>query len=219
MRKETRGTIGLFLLVLYYLPRIIMRLLLKSYEGVFRVDHNLTANPKVHLERAKSLLKTGHNSNLLYVAIEIRFALERMTQYQLWFADKVSNRMLDEYSADKKRKFLSMLDEGADYPHRIWWVNKTSGEKFLDGHYKPLSKTRVTEIHGRLGNLLHAKDGLMLGISNDPWYLETRKFLEDSHNYLWDNLDGNKNYFSSKSTAGVEIERIELNEIGEGEGL
>lgn len=210
MRKETRATIGLFLVFLYYLPRIVLRLLLKAYDGVFRIDHNLTANPKVHLERAKRLLERGQNSDLLYVGVEIRFAVERMTQAQIRFAENVSNRMLDDYSADRKRRFLSILDEGADYPHKIWWVNRATGERFLDGHYKPLSKNKVFEIQGKLGNLLHARDGLMLGMKNDPWYIEIRKFLWESYEYLWANLDGNKNYFACKSTPVYEMERIEL---------
>jgi len=50
--------------------------------------------------------------------------------------------------------------------------------------YRPLDKHRVSVIHGRLGNLLHPKDGLNLDVPGDSWYTETRRFLEQSLEYL-----------------------------------
>lgn len=72
-----------------------------SYAAIFNKQENLTADPNEHLKRAKKLLRKNKNSLLLYAALEIRFALERMIQRELIFAEKVSKRALKEYSPIK----------------------------------------------------------------------------------------------------------------------
>ncbi|MBL8025259.1 MAG: hypothetical protein JNL74_02550 [Fibrobacteres bacterium] len=63
-------------------------------------------------------------------------------------------------------------------------MNKKTGEEYPWGEYKPMDKAKVKEMQGRLGDLLHPKVGLALGVFNDPWYIETRQFLEKSVKYL-----------------------------------
>lgn len=119
------------------------------------------------------MLKTNKNSLLLYIAVEIRFALERMIQQQLMFTENISKRMLDEYNPVKKQSNILKLEPDSEYAHNIYFVNKETNEKILWSNYKPLNVEKVKYFQGRRGDLLHPKDGLSLGVSNDRWYLET----------------------------------------------
>jgi len=191
-----KAVIGLLLIFLYHIPRLFYLLLLASYAFVFKNQEPLTADPNEHLRIAKKLLNKNKNSLLLYAALEIRFALERMTQRELIFAEKISKKALKEYDPVKKRKALSRVDKDADYPHKIYFINKKTGKKFGWGEYKPLNLKKVNQINGKLGNLLHPKNGLFLGISNDKWYQDTRNSLAESIEYLSNILEDNHPYFA-----------------------
>ena len=91
--------IGFVLIFVYYIPRFSMFILKRSYLNFFsRQSTLLTASPVEHLLRAERMLRWGNRSELLYAALEIRFALERMTQKELIFAKMSSNKMMDEPS-------------------------------------------------------------------------------------------------------------------------
>lgn len=199
--------IGLILVFIYHLPRVIIALLELSYAYVFNNKTNLTANPKEHLKRANKLLRKKQNSLLLYAALELRFALERIVHFQLLLANG-SNKMLKEYDPVKKRKNISFLDSEADFPHNIFYRNKQTGERFLWGVYKPLNEEKVSSIKGRLGDLLHPKDGISLGVSDDVWYIDTRKFLIEAIEFLGNHLKNNEQYFTFKNIKDFEIEKI-----------
>lgn len=203
-----RLIIGLFLVFIYHLPKLIVALLELSYAYVFNNKSNLTANPKEHLKRAKKLLRENKNSLLLYAALELRFALERIVHFQLLLANG-SNKMLKEYDPVKKRKNISFLDPDADYAHKIFYRNKETNQKFLWGVYKPIDIEKVSYIKGRLGDLLHPKDGIPLGISDDNWYIETRRFLIDSVTFLNNHIKNNEQYFSVKDLKSFELEKVE----------
>lgn len=198
MKNIFKASAGFILLFLVHLPKLIYKLLLLSYSSIFNNTKNLTANPKEHLKRAKELLNKNQNSLLLYAALEIRFALERMVHNQLIFADQVSKRMLDEYDPSKKRKNMTRIDKNSNFPHKIILIDRVTGERYEWGEYWPIDQEKVNKIKGRLGDLLHPKDGLKLGISNDPWYKETRAFLEESYEYLFKLTQQNKYYFAYK---------------------
>jgi hypothetical protein len=197
--------IGIILIFVFHIPKLIYHGLMVSYTSVFNNQQNLTADPKEHLKRANRLLKKNRNSLLLYSALELRFALERIVHNQLIFAEEVSNRMLDEYDPTKKRKNMSRIDEDSDHPHKIYLIEKDTGKRFEWGEYRPIDQKKVNEIQGRLGNLLHPKDGLKLGISDDPWYIDTRKFLEETHDYLTGITDGNEYYFSYRGLQNFDM--------------
>ena len=179
-----------------------------SYSYVFNNPSNLTANPKEHLKRAIKMLNKKQNSLLLYVAVEIRFALERMVQQQLILTESVSKRMLDEYNPVKKQSNILKLEPDSEFAHNIYFVNKETKDKILWSQYKPLNPEKIKNFQGRLGDLLHPKDGLSLGISNDKWYLETRKFLLSAHKYLNENLKDNYSFFAYKGVSNFEFEKV-----------
>jgi hypothetical protein len=198
---------GLILIFVVHIPKLIYQSLLLSYALVFNNQQNLTADPKEHLSRARKLLAKRQNSLLLYAALEIRFALERIVDNQLMFAEKVSASTLKKYDPVKKRKAMTALDPNSDYSHRIYLVNMQTNERFEWAKYKPLNLEKVSSIKGRLGDLLHSKVGLRLGVSDDPWYIETRAFLIDAEMHLSDNLKDNDNFFFYSKADAFEVVR------------
>ena len=73
------------------------------------------------------------------------------------------------------------------------------------GHYKAMDEKRVSEIKGRLGDLLHPKPGLHLGIADDPWYVETRTFLSEALDYLSWTYEDNTPFFAFQGVDDVEM--------------
>lgn len=203
-----RLIVGLVLVFIYHLPKLIVALLELSYAYIFNNKSNLTANPKEHLKRAKKLLRQNKNSLLLYAALELRFALERIVHFQLLLANG-SNKMLKEYDPVKKRKNISFIDPASDYLHKIFYRNKETNQRFLWGVYKPIDVEKVSYIKGRLGDLLHPKDGIPLGVSDDNWYIETRRFLFESVTFLSNHIKNNDQYFSVKNLKSFELEKVE----------
>jgi len=209
MKNLCKAILGLILIFVYHIPRLIYVALLLSHAVVFNNHPTLTANPAEHVKRARRILKRGRLSELLYVAIELRFALERMTQRELMFAEMASIRMLKEPDSSKKIANLRRLAPAAVYGHEIYLVNKRTGERFKWGEYKPLDRTRVATIQGRLGDLLHPKDGLALGIRSDPWYTSTRRFLEETTEYLSSLCMDNLPFFALEGVDSFEMVKVE----------
>ncbi|MFA5010546.1 MAG: hypothetical protein WC644_01210 [Ignavibacteria bacterium] len=206
--KLFKVIIGLFVALFYFLPKAIYLNLLIAYYTFFNYKENLTADPNVHLKRAKKLLKNARNHLLLYAALEIRFALERIVHNELIFSEKASNHALDMYDPSKKRKIMSTIDDNVNYPHEIYFVDKKTNERIYWGMYKPLPQEKVNNIKGRLGDLLHAREGIKLGISNDNWYIQTRKFLYDSLETLTSHLKSNEKYFKYAELNHFEMEKL-----------
>ncbi len=207
--KFFRAFIGFILIFIYHIPRLLLQFLQISYSFVFNKHENLTADPKEHLKRANDLLKKKKNSLLLYAALEIRFAAERMIDNQLAFAEKVSKKTLKKYDPVKKRKAMTVIDPNSDNPQKILLLDRETGEKILWGIYKPIELEKLKEIRNKLGDLLHPKVGLKLGNSNDPWYIETRRFLKESAEYLSDKLANNEYYFAYKNLNNFELIKLE----------
>jgi hypothetical protein len=204
IRIIVRLFIGLLFVFIIHLPKLLMSLLEASYYKIFKNHRNLTANPKEHIKRAKKLLKTNRNDLLLYAALEIRFAVERMLTSELILAEGVSNKMLKEYSPVKKRSNLSILDPAFDNNHVIEYQNDKTGEKILWGNYFAIDKGKIKIMHGKLGDLLHPKIGLKLGVHNDPWYIETKRFLNESVAYL-NRFEKSEKYFAFKGMKGFNM--------------
>jgi hypothetical protein len=207
MKDLPKALVGLLLLFVVHIPRLIFLGLMISYAAVFANRQTLTASPAEHLKRARKILRRGQLSELLYAAVEIRFALERMAQRELLFAESASKRLLKEYDPVKKVAGLQRLAPDAAFAHEIWFVNKTTGQRIKWAEYKPLDKARVAAIQGRLGDLLHPKEGLLLGVPNDPWYVETKRFLHEALEYLGDTYKDNSPFFSYEGLGQFEMVR------------
>lgn len=178
-----RVLVGLVVFPILHIPRILWALLDLSYAVAFHNRPNLTADPKTHLKRARRLLRRRHNSLLLYAALELRFAMERIAQNDLYISS-IANRARKKYDPVKKINALRRAEPDSANMHRMVLFNKKTGIEVDFGTYKPLDQQRVAQIQGRLGDLLHPKVGLPLGVANAPWYLETREFLWETFRYL-----------------------------------
>lgn len=205
LEKAFIGLILLFILI----PFGIFRLLLKAYSQVFYPVPTLTASPAEHILRARRILRRRNLSELLYAAVELRFALERMAQRELLLANKSSNRMLKESDPKKKIANTHKLNPESAFAQDIFLLNRATGERVHWGRYRPLDKKRIEEIKGRLGDLLHPKEGLMLGIPNDPWYSQTIEFLNSSLDYLEGLCKDNPAFFSFEGLDHIEFVRAE----------
>jgi len=179
-----QAAVGLVLFFVVHIPSFIFLLLQLSYATVFQNEHNLTASTKEHLARAKKLLSKKQNSLLFYAALELRFALERITYMNLLFERKASTNMLKQYSPTKHRSNLSSLNEKADQPHQIYFVDNKTKQRLYIGTYTPIDTVEVKKIEGQLGDLLHSKNGITLGVSDCVWYVSTRLFLNNTLKYL-----------------------------------
>jgi hypothetical protein len=131
-----------------------------------------------------------------------------MVQRELVFAEKATERAIQEPDPIKKLKALYRLSNDARHAHKIILVNQATGERFDWGEYKPLDLDRVRAIHGQLGDLLHPKLGLNLGIRDDLWYRETRRFLADSEAYLSEVLSNSTPFFSYEGLRHIEMEKL-----------
>jgi hypothetical protein len=204
-----RACVGFLGVIFWHFPKLIWHLLIYSYACIFNKHENLTADPKEHLKRAKHLLIHGDNSKLLYCALEIRFALERMVHSKLIFANGVSKKNLKEYDPVKKFSVLQKLEQDIDYAHQVYIKIPETNEKMLLGEYLPLETKKVKEIQGKLGDLLHPKEGLLLGIEKCEWYVETKKFLDESISYLEKRIERNEIFFAYKGLERFHVEKIE----------
>lgn len=209
MKSIWRAIVGLLLVFVVHLPRLLWTALLLSYAAVFTNRPTLTASPAEHIKRARKILRRGRLSELLYAAIELRFALERMAQRELIFADMASNRMLKEHDPAKKLANLHRLAPQSAFNHKIYFVNKNTGERLDWAEYRPMDKVKVAEMKGRLGDILHPKDNLRLGVPNDPWYKETIRFLTDSLDYLSIMCKDNSIFFAYEGLEQFEMVRNE----------
>lgn len=194
LKNLFKALLGAIFIFVVHLPRLTSLALLSSYYAVFNNRPTLTANPAEHLKRARRILKRGKLSELLYAAVEIRFALERIVQRDMLFADKASNRMREEYDPIKQISNLRKLYPDSEFQHEVYIINRATGERTKWEETRPIRKSRAKEIKGRLGDILHPKWGIPLGMPDDPWYTETKTFLAESIAYL-DELANTQNSF------------------------
>lgn len=205
IHTAVKAFVGFVLIFLYHIPRLISAGLLVSYAYVFNNVENITANPLEHIKRAQKLLKSRHNSILLYAALELRFAVERMVKGQLLFKNKVSNSTWKKRDPTIHAKALRENDARVDCPYEIFFLARRINEKIPIGAYKPFPIEKVKEIDGRLGELLHIKNGPNFGISSDPWYKITRSYLKETANYLQAIAEDNVQFFAYAGDENYEL--------------
>lgn len=169
-------------------------------------DNKLTADPKEHIRRAFVLLKQNNNSLLLYAALELRLGIERIMHNQLSLSEDATNNALSNNDPKRKKLIMNKIDPESDGDYKIYLNDGV--ERILFGIYKNIPESKIKTIEGRLGNLLHMKPGLNLGIENDPWYKETRLFLTETANYLLERITDSQYYFSYKDVPNFELEKM-----------
>ena len=113
--------------------------------------------------------------------------------------------MHEEYDPKKKIKNLRRLAPESATDHKIYLINRDTGERLPWGDYKAMNEKKVGEIKGRLGDLLHPKPGLLLGIANGSWYVETRAFLSGALDYLSRTYEDNTPFFTFQGFDDIEM--------------
>ena len=203
-----KAAVGLILVFLVHIPKLIYLALQLSYAAVFHNRPTLAGGPGENLKRAMKILKRRRLSELLYAALELRFALERMAQRDLLFTNLASERMIREYDPSKKVANLHRIAPEAAWEQEFYLINRVTGERLKWAEYKPLDRSKVSAIQGRLGDILHPKEGLRLGIPDDPWYQETTRFLRETAAYLSTVYKENTSFFTYEGVDNIEMRRI-----------
>lgn len=172
-------------------------------------DNKLTADPKEHIKRAKLLLDLNNNALLLYSALELRLATERLQHNQLSLSEHATIKNKKGNDPKKKKVIMNNIDPDSDFDYKIYYHDPESRSRIYWGEYKNISTQKIKTIEGKLGNLLHMKIGLKLGNKNDPWYMDTRKFLNDTVNYLDERLTNSDYYLSFTELDNFELVKNE----------
>jgi hypothetical protein len=168
----------------------------------------LTADPKENVNRALVLLKKNNNALLLYAALELRLALERAIHNQLSLSIATTLNNKGGNDPKKKKLIINCIDSESDNDFNIFYRDPITKEKLFWGTYKNIPESKLKYIEGRLGNLLHMKRGISLGVEDDYWYLETRTFLMETASYLKERLNNSLSYFAYKDVPYFELEII-----------
>lgn len=165
----------------------------------------LTSDPKEHLLRTRRLLKEKNDSYLLYAALEMRLAIERIVHNQLTLSEEHSRKDKKKNDPIRKKLVIGIIDPESNHDYDIFFNDPNSGNRVFWGTYKNIPKTKIKKIEGRLGNLLHMKLGLRLGVQDDPWYIETRDFLEVTCDYLIERITDSNYFFSYQGQENFEL--------------
>ncbi len=170
-------------------------------------DNLLTADPQEHLRRADILLGKNDDSLLLYAALELRLATERIIHNQLTLSEDTSKNEKSGNDPKKKKLIMSQIDKESDNDYDIYFTDQETKKKIFWGTYKNIPESKVKKIEGRLGNLLHMKTGLNLGDKKDQWYEQTRRFLTETKNYLIERTSDSQYYFTFTDVENFELVR------------
>lgn len=168
----------------------------------------LTADPVEHIRRAKLLLDLKNDALLLYAALELRLAIERIIHNQYSLSSEQTKSAKNKKDPKRKKLIMNKIDPESDHDYKIYFIDPKNGSKINLGIYKNIPESMVKTIEGRLGNLLHMHLGLKLGVANDPWYSETRTFLKDTSDYLYERITDSQYYFSFKDIDNFIFEKI-----------
>lgn len=156
----------------------------------------LTADPKEHVLRAKILLDTQNDSFLLYAALELRLAIERIMHNQYTLSPDQSMDGKRRNDPKRKKLIMNIIDPESDHDYKVYYIDPKDQSKIFWGIYKNIPRQKVKEIDGKVGNLLHMHLGLNLGLAGDSWYMETRDFLNRTADYLKERITDSLFYFS-----------------------
>lgn len=167
----------------------------------------LTADPNEHLKRAAILLGQNDDSLLLYAALELRLAIERITHNQLSLSEETTKNAKGGNDPKRKKLIMNKIDPKSDSDFNIYFKDPNTKVRIFWGTYKSIPESKTKDIEGRLGNLLHMKTGLMLGVKDDPWYIQTRTFLSETTRYLTERVTDSQYYFSFKDVENFELEK------------
>lgn len=129
-----------------------------------------------YLLRARHRLDDNTKESLFYAAFELRAAVEARLEEYLEAQDHVSASKKKGWQVAKLAKNLESAFKGGNRIVEITVTNRVTEEAIGVFYYTPVDKALQKKIQ-RLGDLLHSAKRPRP--DNDPWWQETRAFLED----------------------------------------
>lgn len=132
-------------------------------------------NSKAYLNRARKWLDENTKEGLFYAAFELRCGIEsRLLQY--WEANKHIHQMkkagweIPKIARDLEKAFIRR-----DKIARIDVLDSAGRELRISLYFTPVTKD-LEALGGKIGNLMHCPK--QFRTSDDPWWDQTREFLE-----------------------------------------
>jgi len=130
---------------------------------------------KAYLKRARKQLDENTKEGLFYAAFELRCGIEsRLLQY--WEANKHIHQMrkagweIPKIARDLEKAFIRR-----DKIARIDVLDSAGTELRTSLYFTPVTKD-LEALGGKIGNLIHCPK--LFRTSDDPWWGQTREFLE-----------------------------------------
>jgi len=132
-------------------------------------------NSKAYLNRARRQLDENTKEALFYAAFELRCGIEsRLLQY--WEANKHIHQMkkagweIPKIARDLEKAFIRR-----DKIARIDVLDSAGRDLRISLYFTPVTK-ELEALGGQIGNLMHCPQSFRA--SDDPWWDQTREFLE-----------------------------------------
>lgn len=181
---------------------------------------------RAYLNRARKQLDENTTEALFYAAFELRCGIEsRLLQY--WEANKHIHQMkkagweIPKIARDLEKAFIRR-----DKIARIDILDSAGKALRTSLYFTPVTKELEAE-GGRIGNLMHCPQSFRA--SDDPWWNETRQFLEQVYRELQKANKGtllgipvlerktNKVHLEMETRPGENIEDLQkkIGELGE----
>lgn len=130
---------------------------------------------KAYLNRARKQLDENTKEGLFYAAFELRCGIEsRLLQY--WEANRSIHQLkkagweIPKIARDLEKAFIRR-----DKIARIDVLDSAGIEHRISLYFTPVTKD-LEALGGKIGNLMHCPE--LFRTSDDPWWDQTREFLE-----------------------------------------
>ena len=134
-----------------------------------------------YLKRARSCLDLDTPESLFYAAFELRAGIQARMQEYLQAQDHVADRKKEDWQLGKLARSVEETFQLGDQIGELSICDRDSGEVIEVCYYTPVT-TQLRANGERLGELLHASQTAKA--NSDPWWPETRRFLETIYGQL-----------------------------------
>ncbi len=128
-----------------------------------------------YLRRARRLLDTEEREALFHAAFELRCGIQARLQEYLQAHKQIAKSKREGWKIPRLAKNLEQHFRLGDKVAELIVFDKDTGQKKMAWYYTPVTSSLKTKANG-LGSLLHALE--KRHDDDDPWWIETRQFLE-----------------------------------------
>ena len=135
-----------------------------------------------YLARARDRLDEGSRAALFYAAFELRCGVESRMREYLRAQKTISESKKDGWRIAKLAKDIEAVFKSGDKYVEIGIIDPSTGQVLRLFIYTPV-RANLRSAAERLGDLLHA--ARQYRADSDPWWQETRAFLEETWRELY----------------------------------